>query len=176
MRGGLVWAREEGESAPPAMLACLSPALHCKNKWKKHRQTGKKKGGKKKKAPNRPTQGSLSGLGQGLGLGYSCRFSQGSCWSQICIYHKQRQHNVIIQLPVIPLSSSSTSDTHAHITQNDSSLDSLNESRALDRPLNCQRFSRPGTQCPSPNLERTTHCPLPLSRITADKWPAGGEE
>lgn len=37
----------------PAMLACLSSALHCKNKWKQH--TPDRKKGRKKKAPNRPT-------------------------------------------------------------------------------------------------------------------------
>lgn len=47
---------EEGAGVPerredqllPAMLACLSPALHCKNKWKKH-TPDRKKGGKKTK-------------------------------------------------------------------------------------------------------------------------------
>lgn len=81
----------------PAMLACLSPALHCKNKWKKH-TPDRKKGREKKTTPNRPTWAPLAGLGQGLGLGYLLLLFPGSCWCQICIYHKQRQHNVIILL------------------------------------------------------------------------------
>ena len=47
-----------------------------------------------------------------------CRFSRGSCWSQICIYHKQRQHNVIILLlsfsPLFLLPPQTHTHTHAH--------------------------------------------------------------
>lgn len=47
--------REEGAGVPgrregqllPAMPACLSPALHCKNKWKKHTPDRKKGRGEK---------------------------------------------------------------------------------------------------------------------------------
>lgn len=45
----------------PAMLACLSPALHCKNKWKKH--TPDRKKGREKKHPQPPHMGSLGGFG-----------------------------------------------------------------------------------------------------------------
>lgn len=88
---------ERREDQPlPAMLACLSPALHCKNKWKKH--TPDRKKGREKKHPQPPHMAPSAGLGQGLGQGYLLLLFPGSCWWQICIYHKQRQHNVIILL------------------------------------------------------------------------------
>lgn len=37
----------------PAMLACLSSALHCKNKWKQHTPDRKKGGKKTQTAPHR---------------------------------------------------------------------------------------------------------------------------
>lgn len=82
--------------ASPALPACLSPALHCKINGRRTRQTEKKGG--PNKAPCRPARAPSVGLGQGLGLGYLLLLFPGNHWCQICIYHKQRQHNVIILL------------------------------------------------------------------------------
>lgn len=107
----------------PAMPACLSQALHCKNKWKQHTPDRKREA---KTHPQPPHAAPSAGLSQGPGQGYLLLLFQGSCWCQICIYHKQRQHNVIILLlsfsPLFLL----PPQTHT-LTQNDGSLDSLNE-------------------------------------------------
>lgn len=71
VRRGAGGPGRRGNQLLPAMLACLSPALHCKNKWKKHTPDRKKKGGKKKKPQTAPHGAPSAGLGQGLGLGYS---------------------------------------------------------------------------------------------------------
>lgn len=82
-------------SSPPCWPICLQH-FTVKINGRSTRQTEKREG--KKNTPNRPTCVPLAGLGHGLGLGYLLLLFPGSCWCQICIYHKQRQHNVIILL------------------------------------------------------------------------------
>lgn len=124
VRRGLVCQRGgRTSSSPPCWPVCLQ---HFTVKINEKAHTRQKKGRKKNKTPNRPTWAPSAGLGQGLGLGYLLLLFPGSCWCQICIYHKQRQHNVIILLlslsPLFLLPPQTRT-----LTQNDGSLDSLNE-------------------------------------------------
>lgn len=124
---------EEGAGMPgrredqllPAMLACLSSALHCKNKWKQHTPDRKKR--EEKKSPKPPHRAPLAGLGQGPGLGYLLLFFPG----KLLVPHLHLPQTETTQCHnPSPVTLSSlpppTSDTHT-LTQNDGSLDSLNE-------------------------------------------------
>lgn len=108
----------------PAMLACLSSALHCKNKWKQH-TPARKKG--RRKTPNGPTRAPLVGLGQGLGPGYSLLLFPGKLL--VPNLHLPQTETTQCHNPspvILPSLPPPTSDTHT-LTQNDGSLDSLNE-------------------------------------------------
>ena len=114
---------EEGAGGPgrrgnqllPAMLACLSPALHCKNKWKKHTPDRKKKGGKKKKPQTAPHGAPSAGLGQGLGLGYSLPLLPGKLLEPNLHLPQTETTQCHNPSPVIlPSLPPPTSDTHTH--------------------------------------------------------------
>lgn len=110
-------------SSPPCWPVCLQH-FTVKINGRSTRQTEKKGG---KKTPNHPTRAPSAGRGQGLGLGYLLLLLPGKL--PVPNLHLPQTETTQCHNPspvILPSLPPPTSDTHT-LTQNDGSLDSLNE-------------------------------------------------
>lgn len=109
-------------SSPPCRPVCLQH-FTVKINGSSTRQTEKRE----EKNPKPPHMGSLAGLGQGLGLGYLLLLFPGKLL--VPNLHLPQTETTQCHNPspvILPSPPPPTSDTHT-LTQNDGSLDSLNE-------------------------------------------------